>query len=73
MPSIKATLSDREFDLITSIAGDNFKEEQQVPQGALWLEQHHTKAEDGDQGEEGGENGPEMRYVILAEKRLPKH
>ena len=51
VPSIKATLSDREFDLITSIAGDNFKEEQQLPKAALWLEQHHLKAEGSDDEE----------------------
>ncbi len=51
VPSIKATLSDREFDLITSIAGDNFKEEQQLPKAALWLEQHLLKTEGGDDEE----------------------
>ena len=51
VPSIKATLSDREFDLITSIAGDNFKEEQQLPKAALWLEQYLLKTEGGDDEE----------------------
>lgn len=48
IPSIKATLSDREYDLITSIAGDNFKEEQQVPKAALWLENHLLKGDDSE-------------------------
>lgn len=63
MPSIKATLSDREFDLITSIAGDNFKEEQQVPKAALWLEQHLSKAEGSDdEAEEEEADGKTGRF-----------
>jgi len=46
VPSIKATLSDREFQLITSIAGDNFKEAQQLPPSALWLERFYLRPED---------------------------
>lgn len=46
MPSIKATLSDTEYDLLTSIAGDNFKEDQNVPASALWLENRHLKPVD---------------------------
>ena len=60
MPSIKATLSDTEYDLITSIAGDNFKEEQQLPPAALWLEKHLLKQEDSDD-EDGKENNGNKR------------
>ena len=48
IPSIKAALSDREYQLITSITGDNFNESQQLPASALWLERHHLQTEDGD-------------------------
>jgi len=49
VPSIKATLSDREFQLITSIAGDNFNEAQQVPASALWLERHHLRMDEDEE------------------------
>lgn len=39
IPSIKATLSDREYRLITSVAGQNFGEELRLPDAALWLEE----------------------------------
>ena len=51
VPSIKATLSDREYQLITSIAGDNFNEQQLVPASSQWLVQHlmpEDEAEDED-------------------------
>ena len=44
MPSIKATLSDTEYELLTSIAGDNFNEDQSIPASALWLEQQHLNS-----------------------------
>jgi hypothetical protein len=46
VPSIKATLSDREFQLITSIAGDNFNEPQLLPPSALWLEHFYLRPDD---------------------------
>lgn len=49
VPSIKATLSDREYELMTSIAGDNFSEEQQLPAGALWLERNLLKDSESDE------------------------
>ena len=39
IPSIKATVSDREYRLITSVAGQNFGEELRLPGAALWLEE----------------------------------
>lgn len=39
IPSIKATVSDREYRLITSVAGQNFGEELRLPDAALWLEE----------------------------------
>ena len=45
VPSIKATLSDREYQLITSIAGNNFSEPQRLPPAALWLERYYQPAE----------------------------
>ena len=45
IPSIKATLSDREFQLIQSMAGDNFGEQQRLPDGALWLEDAYADHE----------------------------
>lgn len=38
IPSIKATLSDREYRFITSVAGANFGEPLRLPEAALWLE-----------------------------------
>lgn len=64
VPSIKATLSDREYDLITSIAGDNFKEEQQVPKAALWLEHHLLNGDESEDEEEETPGG--FRYVRVA-------
>lgn len=43
IPSIKAALTDHEYQLITSIAGDNFKEEQRLPESARWLEQYFAQ------------------------------
>ncbi len=42
MPSIKATLSDQEYRLITSVAGQNFGEELRLPEAALWLQEAYT-------------------------------
>ena len=39
IPTIKATLSDREYRLITSVAGQNFGEELRLPEAALRLEE----------------------------------
>lgn len=50
LPSIKATLSDREYTLIVSMAGDNFGEEQRVPSGAVWLEETLQAQEEQDKG-----------------------
>lgn len=41
IPSIKAILSDREYRLITSVAGQNFGEELRLPDAALWLEESY--------------------------------
>lgn len=52
MPSIKATLSDREFQLATSMASSNMSEELRTPDSAAWIEQYlhstdkHPKAGD---------------------------
>ena len=40
MPSIKATLSDREYQLATSMASSNMSEELRTPESALWIEQY---------------------------------
>jgi hypothetical protein len=45
VPSIKATLSDREYGLITSVAGANFGEALRLPPAALWLEEHYAAAQ----------------------------
>ena len=45
VPGIKATLSDTEYDLLSSIASDNFKEEQSIPTSAQWLEEQHLQAQ----------------------------
>lgn len=39
LPSIKASLSDKEYSLMVAIAGANLGEEQRVPSGAAWLEE----------------------------------
>lgn len=41
LPSIKATLSDREYQLITSVAGENLAEGRREPVAALWLQARH--------------------------------
>ena len=46
VPSIKATLSDKEYQLITSIAGDNFNEQQRLPAAAQWLERYYQAPEE---------------------------
>ena len=45
IPSIKATLSDREYALITSVAGANFGEPLRLPPAALWLEERYAAAQ----------------------------
>ncbi len=40
MPSIKATLSDREYQLATSMASNNMSEELRTPDSAAWMEQY---------------------------------
>lgn len=42
IPSIKTVLSDKEYQLISSMAGDNFAEPLKVPQAAQWLQQYYT-------------------------------
>lgn len=46
IPSIKMVLSDKEYQLISSMAGDNFAEPLKVPQAAQWLQQYYTTAPD---------------------------
>ena len=41
LPSIKATLSDLEYQLITSVAGENLAEARREPEVALWLQARH--------------------------------
>ncbi len=41
LPSMKATLSDREYQLITSVAGANLSEATRVPEAARWLQKQH--------------------------------
>ena len=52
VPVIKATLADQEFQLITSIAGDNLGEPPSVPAAALWMENYYlgTDADDEQDG-----------------------
>ena len=40
MPSIKASLTDREYQLATSMASSNMSEELRTPDSALWMEQY---------------------------------
>lgn len=53
LPSIKATLSDKEYSLIASISGDNLGEQQRIPSGAVWLDQMCT-AQQEQEAEEAG-------------------
>ena len=56
MPSIKAALSDREFALITSVAGANVSEALRIPASALWLEEHVSqRAGEGDEANAAGQ------------------
>ena len=50
-------LADEEYQLMTSIAGDNFSEQPSMPQGAQWLTDHYQaqqaqQASRGQQSEE---------------------
>ena len=38
VPSVKTSLSEEEYSLITSMAGENFSEAQRMPQAARWLQ-----------------------------------
>ena len=70
VPSIKAALSDREFALITSVAGANVSEALRIPAPALWLEQHVLqRAGEADEAEAAGQ----VRYIaiVMARARLP--
>lgn len=42
IPTIKTVLSDKEYQMISSMAGDNFAEPQKVPQAAQWLQQYYN-------------------------------
>ena len=42
IPSITAVLAEREYQFITSMAGDNFSEPLKVPQAAQWLQQYYS-------------------------------
>jgi hypothetical protein len=41
IPFLKASLTDAEYQLCTSVAADNFSEEPQLPRGAAWLNDHY--------------------------------
>ena len=54
LPSMKASLSDREYQLITSVAGANLSEATRVPEAARWLQCRHlpgTLPRDADEDE----------------------
>lgn len=42
IPSIKTVLAEKEYQFITSMAGDNFSEPLKVPSAAQWLQQYYT-------------------------------
>lgn len=44
LPSIKASLSDQEYQLMTSVAGDNLAEPYRIPEPAIWLQRRHLPA-----------------------------
>ena len=52
VPNIKATLSDKEYRLITSIAGDNFNEQQRLPAAAQWLERYYQASGEEEEPDE---------------------
>ncbi|KAL4447306.1 hypothetical protein ABPG77_007339, partial [Micractinium sp. CCAP 211/92] len=41
LPYLKARLTDHEYELITSVAADNFAELPELPAGARWLNDHY--------------------------------
>ena len=45
VPSVKTSLSEAEYSLITSMAGENFSEMQRMPQAARWLQRWAGSAE----------------------------
>ena len=57
IPSIKTVLAEREYQFVTSMAGDNFSEALTVPKAAQWLQQYYSvpvevplaEAADGDE------------------------
>ena len=68
IPSIKATLSDREFQLIQSMAGDNFGEAQRLPPGALWLEEQYAEP---DKDEDAAKYAPCFLHTAEQLCRVP--
>ena len=66
LPSIKATLSDREYQLITSVAGANLAEARREPEAALWLQRRHLPGPTAqDYGTGSDDEGPEPHQVIV--------
>ena len=60
LPSMKATLSDREYQLITSVAGANLSEATRVPEAARWLQKQHlpgTLPDDAEGDDSDGDLG----------------
>ena len=54
LPSMKATLSDREYQLITSVAGANLSEATRIPEAAQWLQRQHLPGSLPEGAEEDG-------------------
>jgi hypothetical protein len=63
IPSIKATLSDREYALITSVAGANVAEPLRIPRAALWLEERVLQRGGADEEADEGPAGQVRRRL----------
>ena len=62
VPSVKTSLSEAEYSLITSMAGENFSEAQRMPQAARWLQRWA----------DGGAEGLGSRVVLWGLRRVSK-
>ena len=68
LPSMKASLLDREYQLITSVAGANLSEATRVPEASRWLQRQHLP---GTLPPDADEDGADTADVEGPSPRVP--
>ena len=68
LPSMKATLSDREYQLITAVAGANLSEVTRVPEAASWLQKQHLPETLPQEPEEDDSDGAPAAAISSASR-----